>query len=79
MGSYHRFTLPRAPVAPTADELAAFAEDDAYETWRDEMAELAMHNRAYAEGDWDLDDFLEWSPVGRGEAAAHQRSTWGLS
>ncbi len=62
-----------------ADELADLAAEDARAEWREQMAELALHNRAYRDGDWDLDDFLEWSPVGRGEAAAFARSTAGMT
>lgn len=64
-----------APFALTAEELAELAED----AWREEMAELAMHNRHYREGSYTLDDWLEFSPVGRGEYAARQRELRGMT
>ena len=73
----HRFVEPtfaRRPGDETLAQIAAFADDDAYDDWREAMAEIAAHNRSYAEGDWSLNDWLEWSPVGRGEAAEHARS-----
>ena len=65
MSAPARFTP--APLDLTAFELARV---DAYEQWREQMAELAWHNRAYRDGDWDLDDWIEWSGEGRGEEHA---------
>ena len=59
-----------APLELTAYELAELAREDAHEQWREQMAELAWHNRAYRDGDWDLDDWIEWSGEGRGEEHA---------
>ncbi len=60
------------------NELAELAREEAEHAWREDMAEIAMHNRAYRDGDWTLDDFLEFDPCGRGYAAAHERSTIGM-
>lgn len=49
------------------------------EAWRDDMAEIAAHNRNVMKGDWSLTDWLEWSDVGRGYAAAHERSVAGMA
>ena len=69
---------PRAAMGLTPYELAELAREDAAADWREAMAELAMHNRAFSDGDWTLDDWIEWSPVGRGEVAAYARSTAGM-
>ncbi len=61
------------------DELAELAREEAEHQWREDMCEVAMGCRAYAAGDWTIDDYLEWSPVGRGYAAAHERSTFGMT
>jgi hypothetical protein len=53
----------------TATATAVLSDDH----WREEMAELAMHNRHVRDGNWSIEDWLEWSPVGRGEAAARER------
>lgn len=68
-----------APFTLTADELADLAREDAEQEWREYAAEAAQHCKAYREGDWTLDDYLEWSPEGRGLAAAHTRSTVGMA
>ena len=85
MGKHHTFVMPRDEFARRpgderldADELAELAAEDAREACLEDMAEIAAHNRSYAEGDWSLDDWLEWSPVGRGYAAAHERSVAGM-
>ena len=69
---------PAPDCGLTAYEMAELAREDAYAEWREAMEELAMHNRHYHDGDWNLDDWLEWSPVGRGEAAAWERSVAGM-
>ncbi len=85
MNAPARFPATPALAAPlgtdiglTDEEMAELAREDAEADWREEVAEYAHHCRAYAEGDWDLDDYLEWSPVGRGLAAAHARSVAGM-
>ena len=70
---------PQPALALTDYELAELAREDAVADWREAMTELAMHNRAFSDGDWTLDDWLEWSPTGRGEAAAYARSTVGMA
>ena len=61
-----------------ADEQAELAREEAEFCWREDMAEIAAHNRHVMDGDWTLDDWLEWSPTGRGYAAAHERATVGM-
>lgn len=70
-------------VQLTAYELAVLAREEAEaerrERWREELVEIALHDRRYANGDWSLDDWLEWSSLGRAEAAAFERSTYGMA
>ena len=72
-------TAASATFGLTADELAELAAEDARADWLEEMAEIASHNRNVRDGDWTTADWLEWSPVGRGYAAAHQRATYGMT
>ena len=68
-----------APYAWDADEMAEIAREEAEYVWREQMQEVAQHCRAYREGDWDLSDWLEFDPCGRGYAAAHERATVGMA
>ena len=79
MATAHTATFaPAQPFALTAGELAELAREEAEFCWREDMAEIAMGCRAVRDGDWTTDDWLEWSPVGRGYAAAHERSVTGM-